>query len=101
MNDLRRWIQASPDEPEEWQQAAQFGDTFLYVTAAELTDLGKRVGELVDGYVDRQVNPELRPPDARPVNFLRIAHPIVGRPGSPPERPVARPSEADTRPEEN
>jgi DNA-binding transcriptional ArsR family regulator len=93
MNDLRRWIQASPDEPEEWQQAAQFGDMTLYVTAAELTDLGKRIRELVDGYLDRQVKPELRPPDARLVNFLRIAHPIVGRPGSSPTR--------HTGPEEN
>lgn len=94
MSDLRRWIEASPDEPDEWQQAAQFGDTFLYVTASELADLAKRIGELVDPYLDRQVNPELRPPDARLVSFLRVAHPIVSRPVTPPELPTDRPTVA-------
>jgi DNA-binding transcriptional ArsR family regulator len=95
MSSLRCWIEASPDEPEEWQQAAQFGDTALYLTAAELTDLGQRVRELVDVYVDRLVKPELRPPDARLVTFLRIAHPQVGRPASPPDPP------SDSHREEN
>jgi DNA-binding transcriptional ArsR family regulator len=92
MSNLRRWIAASPDEPDEWQEAAEFGDTFLYLTAGELADLAKDVRELIDVYVDRQVKPELRPPDSRLVTFLRIAHPIVGRPGTPPEAPAARPT---------
>jgi hypothetical protein len=83
MADLRRWIAVRPDEPEEWQQAALFGDTFLYVTAAELADLAERIGELVEVYLDRQVQPGLRPPGARLVSFVRVAHPIVGRPGLP------------------
>lgn len=93
MIDLRRWIEASPDEPEEWQQAAQFGDLLLYVTAAELADLGKRVRELVDPYLDRQVEPELRPSEARAVRFLRVAHPILARPDSPPDVPADRQNE--------
>lgn len=79
-----RWIEARQDEPEEWQQAANFTDAALYVTASELTELEKRVRDLADVYLDRLERPELRPPDARLVTFVRIAHPMVLQP--PPER---------------
>ena len=79
INDLMRWLEVKPDEPAEWQEAAQFGDTAIYVTASELAELYERTRELVDVYLDRQTNPELRPPDARLVSYLHIAHPVVGR----------------------
>lgn len=79
LQDLARWQEVIGDEPAEWQRAARFGDTSLYVTAAELTELNRRVQELVDAYLDRQANPELRPPGARLVSYLHIAHPVVGR----------------------
>jgi hypothetical protein len=72
---LMRWLEASPDQPPEWQQAAMLGDRLLYVTADELAELGRRVRELVDVYFERQVKPELRPPDARLVSYLQIAFP--------------------------
>jgi hypothetical protein len=40
-DDLMRWLEARPGEPEEWQQAAQFGDTLLWLTAGELAELGR------------------------------------------------------------
>jgi DNA-binding transcriptional ArsR family regulator len=70
-----RWIEARADEPAEWRQAAQFGDTYLYVTAAELAELGEQVTALVDQYLDRQVDPGLRPPGSRPVTYLHLAFP--------------------------
>jgi DNA-binding transcriptional ArsR family regulator len=79
-----RWVEARPDEPTEWQEAAVFGDVALYLTASELAELNKRIRDLADVYLDRQVRPELRPPGARLVTFVRIAHPIVEQP--PPER---------------
>jgi DNA-binding transcriptional ArsR family regulator len=79
IQELARWYEVMADEPAEWQRAVQFGDTSLYVTAAELADLNLRVRDLVDAYLDRQANPELRPPDARLVSYLHIAHPVVGR----------------------
>jgi hypothetical protein len=72
-----RWIEAKPAEPEEWQRAAQFGDTSLYVTAAELAELGEQVRALMDKYLDRQVDPRLRPPGSRPVAFLHLAFPMM------------------------
>jgi DNA-binding transcriptional ArsR family regulator len=82
--DLMRWFEARPDEPEEWQQAAQFGDTALYVTADELTEIARRVHEVVDTYLGRQADPALRPPGARLVSYLHVAHPLIERPPSTP-----------------
>ena len=72
---LTRWLEASPGEPAEWQQAAMLGDRILYVTPAELEELGSRVREVVDEYFERQVRPELRPEGARLVTWLNIAFP--------------------------
>lgn len=80
LENLMRWLEVKPDEPEEWQQAAQFGDTLLYLTASELADLGVRTRELVYAYLDRQLDPALRPPGARLVSYLHIAHPVIERP---------------------
>jgi DNA-binding transcriptional ArsR family regulator len=84
VQELARWYEVMPDEPAEWQQAARFGDTSLYVTAAELADLNRQVSELVDAYFDRHADPERRPPDARLVSYLHIAYPVIGR-GEPSE----------------
>ena len=78
---LMRWLEASPDQPAEWQQAVQFGDRILYVTAEELEELSRRVRELVDEYFERQVRPELRPPGSRLVTWLHLAFPNDFRAG--------------------
>ena len=78
---LMRWLEASPDEPAEWQQAAPFGDRILYVTAEELEELSRRVREMVDEYFERQVSPELRPPGSRLVTWLHLAFPNDFRAG--------------------
>jgi predicted ArsR family transcriptional regulator len=72
---LMRWLEHSQQETPQWQQAALFGDRILYVTPGELAELGRKVLELVDVYFDRQVKPELRPPDARLVTYLHLAFP--------------------------
>ena len=79
---LMRWLEASPDQPPEWQQAALFGDRILYVTAEELEELGRRARELVDEYFERQLKPELRPPGSRLVTWLDLAFPNDFRPGA-------------------
>jgi DNA-binding transcriptional ArsR family regulator len=74
---LMRWLEARPDEPAEWQLAAHFGDMMLYLSAAELAELGQQVRALIDPYVDRIDRPELRPRDARLVSYLQLAFPVV------------------------
>ncbi len=76
---IMRWLEARPDEPADWQDAAHFGDTMLYLSAGELAELGKQVQALIDPYVDRFVQPELRPRDARLVSYLHLAFPMVSQ----------------------
>jgi DNA-binding transcriptional ArsR family regulator len=78
---LLEWFEVMPDESPEWQEAAFFGDTMLYVTADELAQLWQQTRDIVDVYLDRLQHPELRPAGARAVSYLHIAHPLVGRPG--------------------
>jgi hypothetical protein len=72
---LARWLEDSPGEPEEWRQAAMLGDRILYVTPGELEELSGRVGEMLDAYFERLSRPELRPAGARQVSWLSIAFP--------------------------
>jgi predicted ArsR family transcriptional regulator len=72
---LRRWLDSKADEPEEWQQAAQFGDTMLYVTPDELAALRAETDAMMDRFIARQTHPELRPPGARRVTYLHLAFP--------------------------
>ena len=72
-----------------------FGDRLLYVTAAELQDLGTRVRALVDEYFERQVRPDLRPAGARLVTWLNLAFPSEPLPGqSLPGQPLPGEPEA-------
>ncbi|MFE0190855.1 winged helix-turn-helix domain-containing protein [Streptomyces sp. NPDC058989] len=59
--------------PQVWQQAEQYGDVSLYLTAGELTEIGERITELLRPYAARLQAPESRPVDARLVSFLRVA----------------------------
>lgn len=72
---LTRWLETRHAEDDAWRRAAMFGDTMIWVTADELAELGARERALVDGYLDRQDHPELRPPGARRVTFLHLAFP--------------------------
>lgn len=96
-DDLRQWLRAEPDEPQEWRDAAQFGDTVLYLTAEELSDLRRQTQEMTDRFLDRHGHPERRPPGARPVTYLHLAfplmrimgHPLPGSPAALPGSPAA------------
>lgn len=70
-----RWLERQAEEPPEWQDAAHFGDTSGYLTAAELEELRQRLDDLLEPYGERMRKSELRPPDARLVTFIRLAFP--------------------------
>jgi DNA-binding transcriptional ArsR family regulator len=72
---LMRWLDAKPEEPEQWQHAAHFGDTMLYVTPEELTGLAAQTQAMMDRFLDRVEHPELRPPGARRVAYIHLAFP--------------------------
>jgi DNA-binding transcriptional ArsR family regulator len=73
---LMRWLENRDSEPAEWQAAAQFGDTLLWVTPEELLELGREERALMDRYLERQTKPELRPPGAREISYLHVAFPV-------------------------
>jgi len=72
---VRGWIERKHEEPKEWQEAAQLNDAALYLTAAELEELGRDIWSLFDRYLARGEHPELRPDGARPVTILNLAFP--------------------------
>lgn len=74
---LARWIVSRRTEPVEWQEAASFGDSLLYLSAAELAGLRSDLQQLAERYLDRVADPALRPEGSRPVTFLQIAVPTV------------------------
>jgi predicted ArsR family transcriptional regulator len=75
---LLKWVHEKPTEPFDWQEAALFGDSSLYVTPAELTELGEQINVLLAPFEERRFNPELRPSGARSVTFLQLAFPYLG-----------------------
>jgi DNA-binding transcriptional ArsR family regulator len=83
---VSQWLDEMNSEPQEWQEAGQFGDTLLYLTAGELTELGEHVEGLLDAYLDRITDPSRRPKGARLVRFLQIAHPLLGPIAGEPDR---------------
>lgn len=72
---LLRWLEQREDEPDEWREAAHFGDTAIYVTAEELEELHAQEQALMDRFLERWADPKLRPPGARRVNYLHLAFP--------------------------
>jgi Helix-turn-helix domain len=79
-----RWVRAQPEEAAEWRQAAQFGDSLLYLTAAELSELGGQIQDLLLPYAGRLEDPARRPATSRPVTVLHLAFPaLIAGHGSP------------------
>ena len=72
---LELWLGRRRNETPEWQDAAAFGDSLLYLTADELARLRNALAELAEPYLERLERPEVRPPGARAVTFLQIAFP--------------------------
>ena len=69
------WVERKDEEPPEWQEAAQLNDVALYLTAAELEQLGRAIWGLFEPYLARAEQPESRPDGARPVTILNLAFP--------------------------
>jgi hypothetical protein len=76
IENLANWLAAKPAEPPEWQAAEQVGDAGIYVTPAELTELGQAVQRLVEPYLARTADATLRPQAARLVAFIMLGFPL-------------------------
>jgi DNA-binding transcriptional ArsR family regulator len=69
------WLDEVPQAPASWRRASEFGDSMMYLTADELSELHRRLEELAEPYLDRLTDPSLRPRGSRAVSFLRLAFP--------------------------
>jgi DNA-binding transcriptional ArsR family regulator len=75
-----KWLELRPDESPEWQQASTQSDVLAYLTPGELIALTDQVQALLDVYIDRLTNPELRPAGSRLVQLIELAFPIDNHP---------------------
>jgi nucleotide-binding universal stress UspA family protein len=73
--EVMAWLERKSNEPVAWQEAAQFGDSSLRVTADELGELGRQIDELVQLFEERIASAGARPPEARSVWLLHLAFP--------------------------
>lgn len=72
---LERWLERRRSEPLEWQEAASYGDSILYLTVEELASLRDALQALSEPYLDRLADVDARPAGSRSVAFLQIAFP--------------------------
>jgi predicted ArsR family transcriptional regulator len=72
-----QWVERRGEETHEWREAAVLEDRILYLTPAELEDVRKRIGELLDPYMGRSVEPDSRPADSRAVSYVQLAIPFA------------------------
>jgi predicted transcriptional regulator len=74
---IRSWLTAQADEPAEWREAAQFGDSLLHLTAAELKLLAEQIDALLKPFRGRESGTGRSPRGSRPVLMLQIAVPAT------------------------
>ena len=70
------WVERRAEETEEWAEAAVFEDRLLYLTPAELEDLSRQVGELLEPYARRVPTPTCAPRGARAATYIQLGFPI-------------------------
>lgn len=70
-----RAVDERESESAEWQRATGFGDMVLHATPDELLELEAGIERLLDPFVARLEQPELRPKGSRPVSFIRLTFP--------------------------
>jgi predicted transcriptional regulator len=84
---IRSWLTSQAGEPAEWREAAQFGDSLLHLTAAELKAVTKQIDALLQPFRGREPGTGRSPRGSRPVLMLQIAVPAAaGVPGPDAER---------------
>jgi len=87
---IRLWLTTQADEPAEWRQAAQFGDSLLHLTAAELKLLAEQIDGLLQPFRGRRPEAGDGSQGTRPVLMLHVAVPAAAAVPVPDDRQVPR-----------
>jgi predicted ArsR family transcriptional regulator len=74
------WVDRRHEETREWSEAAALGDQMISVTPAELEDLERRIGDLLQPYMNRVGDPDSQPDGARTVVYVQLGFPIPDEP---------------------
>lgn len=69
------WLTQRATYPSEWRDSAFLIDSFAYVTAEEMAQMGEEIGEIFHRHSDRARGRD-RPADARPVQLTAFGHPL-------------------------
>jgi predicted ArsR family transcriptional regulator len=72
---LRDWLARRRSAAPEWREAAFMTEALLYLTPAELEQLGQAITELLVRYVDR-TDPARRPERSAPVQTFGVGFPL-------------------------
>lgn len=83
------WLSWRERDSAAWRAVTGIADQTLHVTPEELTAVTARIDEVLRPYVARQLDPALRPPGARAINFVEIV-----MPWDPPEGDAASGAES-------
>lgn len=77
---VNEYIATQSDFPPEWQEAATFLNSILYLTPEELEELGQKILDLGAPYAERAGSPEKMPEGARRVlaTFRAVPYPRQG-----------------------
>jgi predicted ArsR family transcriptional regulator len=69
------WVARRGEEPSEWADSP-IGDRIVYVTAAELAEIDRRIAAILEPYVRRVAEPETRPEGARAAAWIQLGFPL-------------------------
>jgi predicted ArsR family transcriptional regulator len=75
-----QWVDRRHEETHDWTEAAIADDRMIAVTAAELEDISRRIGEILDPYMARVGRPETQPEGARTVIHIQLGFPDPDEP---------------------
>lgn len=59
-------------EPADWRRVTGWGDAMVYLTAAELAELQRRIEAVLGEYDERLTDPAKRPAGSRPIGFIQL-----------------------------
>lgn len=71
-----KWVERRAGETAEWAEATIFEDRLLYLTPAEMEEVGRQVHELLEPYARRIAEPDLRPEGARAATYIQLGFPL-------------------------
>lgn len=97
---FRTFIAAHDRLPEGWRDTVTVNTGSFWATADEMRALVETISHLLDPFADRQADPSLRPPGARPGRLLAALNPDSfpdDDAGTTPAAPHADPTPEDER----